>query len=205
MITIQTPRQHGFSAIETVVTIAITTLVLAALTASVVLFYRANGFAVEQAFAVESGRKGVEFVVRDIREASFSDEGAYPIIAIDDHELYFYSDIDRDNSIERVRFFLATSTQTFHRVVTDATGTPPTYGGGLAATSTLAQHVRNDEQARNIFEYFDDEGTRITNYNNITDVAFVRVNLIVNVNPAKLPNEFTLRSSATLRNLKVNL
>jgi prepilin-type N-terminal cleavage/methylation domain-containing protein len=193
----------GFTIIETLVVISVFAIIMMAITSSVLYFYRSNTNAVEQAFAVNSARKGIEFMVRDIREAIYSDEGSYPIISFSPNSFYFYSDIDRDNSIERIRYFLENSN--LKKGVTDSTGDPPVYLDANENVSVVSDSVRNIEQSSPVFAYFDDKGSEITNFASTTDVAFVMVNLIVNINPNRLPNEFTLRSSATLRNLKINL
>lgn len=192
--------QHGLSLVETVVVTAIFTLIIVALFGSVQLFYRGNSYTLEQALAVNSARKGVEFLVRDLREATLSDEGNYPIIKMGSTTLQFYSDIDDDMSVERVRYTFIDGT--LYKAVTQPSGTPPTYLNADEATSTIAEYVRNEEDGIMLFEYFTNEGEAITDYSDVADVVFIRVNLVVNVNPQRLPNEFTLRSSATLRNLK---
>ncbi|PIT91163.1 hypothetical protein COU17_01830 [Candidatus Kaiserbacteria bacterium CG10_big_fil_rev_8_21_14_0_10_49_17] len=192
---------RGFTFIETIVVISIFTVMIGAIVSSVLAFYRGNTNALEQSYAVNSARRGVEFAVRDMREATYSDEGAYPIISIDPQEFYFYSDIDRDNSVERVRYF---ADGTFlYKGVTESAGDPPTYSDANEVTSIISEDVRNGEQGVSIFRYYDETGNEVVDFDaGITDVVFVSINLIVNINPIRLPNEFTLRSSATLRNLK---
>jgi Tfp pilus assembly protein PilW len=182
------------------VTIAIFSIIVAVLFGSVQFFYQSNAYALEQAVAVDSARRGVELLVRDLREATLADDGAYTIISMGSTTLEFYSDIDGDDSVERVRFILVDGT--LYKAVTNASGNPPQYLDINEATSTAAQDVRNDDESTPVFEYFDSSGVEITNYGDVVNVVFVRVNLIVNVNPNRLPREFTLRSSATLRNLK---
>ena len=197
-------RQSGLSIIEMLVTISIFVIVMGAIVSSVIIFYRSNGFAVEQAFAVNSARMGVEQMVRDIREATLSDVGDYPIIEMSTSTLLFYSDIDRDDSVELVRFFL--EDDSFKKGVTNSSGIPPVYAMSTdEGVSAISDNVRNVEEDTAIFRYFDSDGVEVIDFNNIADVSFVQVNLIVNVNPTRLPNEFSVRSSATLRNLKINL
>lgn len=157
----------------------------------------------EQAIAVENARRGVEQMVRDIREADYSDSGAYPIVEIGSTTMAFYSDLDRDDDVELVRLFLDGST--FKKRITNPSGSPATYNEAGGVESVLSENVRNEEEMTAIFDYFDSDGAHILSYDNVTPVSYVRVSLIVNVNPAMLPNEFVLRSSATIRNLKVNL
>ncbi|MFC1801942.1 type II secretion system protein J [Patescibacteria group bacterium] len=195
--------KKGLTLFEVIIAISVFVLVNVILTSSILYFYRSNAHSIEQAFAVSSARKGVEAMVRDIREASYSDEGSYPVISMNGNTFYFYSDVDRDNNIERIRFFL--DGLFFKKGNTKSAGDPLTYEGQEEVISIISDNVRNTEQGIDIFEYYNSNGDEITEFENILDVAFVKVNLIVNVNPSRTPNEFTLRSSATMRNLKTNL
>src|SRR3989344_2937979 len=72
---------------------------------------------------------------------------------------------------------------------------------GSEVTSVISRYVRNTAQGISTFRYYDEIGSEITNFANWTSVRFVTVNLAVNVNTAALPNQFTLSSSAAIRNL----
>ncbi len=193
----------GFTLIETVVTVGIFALVMLTITSSVLYFYRVNANAIEQAFAINSSRRGIEFTVRDIREITYADNGAYPVMSIGSTTLSFYSDIDRDSSVELVRYFL--NGDILQKGVTKATGDPAVYNTLNEVVSVISTDVRNVPNAIPIFRYFDNTGTEVTNFTKVTDVAFVNITLIININPSRLPEDFTLQSSATLRNLKINL
>lgn len=199
----KTQIKNGFTIIETLVVIGVFTLVMLAISSSILYFYKSNTITLEQAFAINSARKGIEFMTRDIREIIYSDEGAYPIISIGANSFYFYSDIDRDNSIERVRYFMDGTD--LKKGLTEAAGDPPKYLDGNEVISVISDSARNIEQGISVFKYFDGQGNEIVDYDKVSDVAFVKVNLVVNINANRLPDEFTLRSSATLRNLKINL
>ncbi len=194
----------GFSMMEAIVVISVFSIIMVALVSITIYFYRVNAYSIEQAFAVNSARKGIEIMVEDIREATYSDEGAYPIIEVDAYSLTMYSDIDHDLNIERIRFFI--EEDTFKRGTLKSSGDPLTYNPVNEVIGVVSTDVRNIDQTTSIFRYYDDTGGEILNYDlNITNIAFIKVNLIVNINPNKLPNEFMLQSSATLRNLKTNL
>lgn len=87
-------------------TIAILALVMGAIAGFTVLGYRAHSYTFQQATAVNEARKGVETMVKEIREARVGDDGAYIIEKAEDYELIFYSDIDKDEAVERVRYFI---------------------------------------------------------------------------------------------------
>lgn len=181
------------------VVIAVTAIITVSITNSVLFFYRANTSSLEQTYQVDNARAGVNALVRDLREATYADNGAYPVATLASTSLAFYSDTDRDNSVELIRYTIIGSS--LYRVVTDSAGTPPTYTGAIA-TSTISTYVWNLSQGVTPFRYYDASGAEITNYTNLAGVRSVTVNLIVNVNPVRAPGEFSLRSSATLRNLR---
>lgn len=195
--------KRGFTFAEMLVVIAVFSIVMVAVANSVLYFYQSNRNTVEQAYAINNARRGIEFMVRDIREVAYSDAGSYPIISMATSSFYFYSDIDRDDSVERIRYFL--DGDILRKGVTNATGDPPIYNDVSEEFTIISEYVRSDVQVGNIFRYFDVNGNEITDLSAVTDVVFVRVGLVVNVNPFRLPEEFTLRSSATLRNLRVTI
>ena len=197
-------KRGGFTLVETIVFISVFTLVMLVLVSSIIFFYRSNAYSVEQSFAVNNARKGVEYLVRDMREMTYSDEGAYPLVSGDANSITLYSDIDRDKNIEFVRYFLENGT--LKKGVTKSSGDPLSYNSNAEVVSVVSLNVRNLEQSKSIFHYYNDTGGEIFNVGiNLTKVAFITVDLIVNINPNRLPNEFTLHSSAALRNLKTNL
>jgi len=64
----------------------------------------------------------------------------------------------------------------------------------------LTSYVRN---APPIFEYFDKDGKKIEKYPaRLIDTKLIKVYLVVNVDPNRPPQDFELRSSVQLRNLK---
>ncbi len=195
----------GMTLIEMLMAISIFSIIILAVTYSAAAFYRYNAYGLEQAQAVDSARRGIEPSINNIREATYSDEGAYPVISATANSFSFYSDINGDNSIEKIRLYLDTSSNTFKRGVIKSAGDPPVYDGQPETIVVLADNVRNIEQAVDIFKYYDNTGIEITNLSNVSSVAFVKMSVVVNINPVRSPNDFTLRASAALRNLKSNL
>ncbi len=185
--------------LEVVVWISVLSLVLLAVTTSLLYFYRVNKYAIEQSGAVISSQRGMENVIRTIREAAYSSQGAFPVVSIAANDFVFYADTDSDPLIEKAHYYV--SGTNFKRGITEATGDPPVYTGG-EATSTVADYVRNLEQSIKTFRYYDVAGAEIIDYSKWADVRFVQVSLAVNVDPNKLPNQTVLSSSAALRNLK---
>lgn len=203
---VQKTRQisrRGFTFIEMMVVLAVSTLSLIAVTGIIVSIYRANDYALEQAFAIDQARRGVLDMVQYIREATISDAGAFPIVAAGTSTFTFYSNMDESSDVERVRYFLDDD-DVFKRGIIKPSGDPVQYTGGEKEI-IIAENVRNVANATDIFTFYDEDGLEVTNLSEVTDMTFVKVNLIININPARAPEDFTLRSGVTIRNLKTNL
>lgn len=196
-------NNNGMTLIEMLVYLSIFSIIILVITYSALSFYRYNAYGMEQLKAVDSARRGIDPTVNNIREATYSDEGAYPIISATANSFSFYSDVNGDNDIEKVRLYL--DINTFKKGITESSGNPLTYDGQPEALFTLAENVRNVEQGTNIFKYYDNTGAEVVDLANVSSISFVTMSVIVNVNPVRAPNDFTLRASAALRNLKANL
>lgn len=193
----------SFTLLETIVYIALFGLVFLALTNAIITFYQSNRYTLEQMNQLDSARKGVSALVTGIREATYSESGAYPIESAEANGMIFYADTDNDGTVERVRYFL--SGNNFQKGVIVPTGSPAVYAPASETVATLAEYIRNAEQGVNMFAYYDTNGALMAEPVTLVGVRYVKISVIVNVNPATMPNEFTLRSSATIRNIKSNL
>lgn len=191
--------QRGLTLIETLVWVAMFSMVLVAIVNSVFSFYRTNTYAVEQAAAVTSAQRGIESMIKYLREATYSSNGAYPIISMSTSSVAFYANIDDDPYIERVRFFVEQGS--LKRGIIDPSGDPPTYAGA-EIVSSVSDYVRNVEQSTDMFQFYDLNGDLMTDLSRLAEVRFVEATIIVNINPNRMPNQFTLRSTAAFRNLK---
>jgi len=191
---------RGMTLIELITVVAILGLVSAALAGAIQFFYRSNAFLLEQTAALESARQGVRGAVVAIREASYGDDGSFPIQTAATSSITFYSDFDRDDSVEKETYRLLNGT--LYRVVTNSGGSPPGYTGQPMSTSTVATYVRNTPSTP-LFRYFDPFGVELSaTSTDVSRIASVTITLMVDLNPNRAPNVFTLSETATLRNLR---
>jgi type II secretory pathway component PulJ len=195
--------QYGLTLVETLVMLSIFTILMLAVMQTVASFYRFNAYTVAQAYQVDHARRGIEFLVRDIREMTYADDGTFPLAVMEDNRIAFYSDIDRDDSVEYVEYEL-TGTILEKRIY-DAAGMPPTYDETPEETRIISEYVQNLAQATTTFTYFDTDGNPASATSTVTDIKYVETKIIVNIDPVRDPGEYMLRSSAALRNLKDNL
>lgn len=183
---------------ESLIWVAVFIVAMMALIVSLLSFYRANTYTLEQAQAVSDARRSIESVVEHLREADYANDGAYPIASMSTSSITFYANIDADASFERVHYYVEESS--LKRGVLKPSGTPAAYTGAEEVT-VISPYIRNIQQGIDTFHYFDSAGVEVVDMGDTTAVRFVRLDMIVNVSPARLPNELTVRSSAALRNI----
>lgn len=96
----------SFTMVETLVAIFVFALAIGVIFGFITMAYRTHGYTWQQSVAIDEARRGIETMVKEIREAKQGDDGSYPIEYAGDKEFIFYSDIDKDGGTERVRYFL---------------------------------------------------------------------------------------------------
>jgi len=198
-------QKRGFTLTETVVVIALFSLLLLAIMNAVTEIYKYNSVTIEQSNEIEVARRGLLTWVRDAREMTSAADGSFPIRRVENHRMGFYSDIDKDFSVEYVEYVL--SSTTLFKYTYEPTGTPPVYSTTTPTrTEILSQYVQNLSQGQVTFRYYNDAGTLLASpASMISDIRYIRINLIVNIDPARSPGEFMLQGSAAPRNIKENL
>jgi type II secretory pathway pseudopilin PulG len=186
--------------VELIATIAILSVVTTGLMGLIQSFYKDNSYLIEQTAALDSARRGVNDAIVTLREASYGDDGSYPLASAATSSITVYADTDKDDAVERIRYSLIKGV--FYKTTANATGTPPVYPVASQATTTIATNVRNTS-ATPLFTYYDNNGVQLaTTSPNISQISSVRVQLYVDLNPNRAPNVFTLSETATLRNLQ---
>ncbi len=198
-------RRLGFTAIEIIIVIGILAGIVglsASFQAGIFRMNRMFGSSVDASF---EANRAVKEMVRIIRSLAPSEQGAYPVETAATSTFTFFSDIDRDGIVERVRYYLATSTLMMG--VVEPSGSPLTYTLANEKTTTFVHHIRNDASTP-IFTYYDRNYTGTTSplaYPILTqNVRHVRVHIVVDNDPSQIPGPLSVISGMTFRNLKDN-
>ncbi len=58
---------RGFTFIEVIVIIVIFTIIIGALSGTVVMLYRTNSYSFQQSLAIDEARRGVDIMIKEIR------------------------------------------------------------------------------------------------------------------------------------------
>ncbi|MBU4332122.1 hypothetical protein KKD19_04535 [Patescibacteria group bacterium] len=200
-------QKPGFSLIEIIIYLGIFVIATFIIMAFVNQSYQTLRFGDEQNTAIKNAQKGIETMVREIREARTGDNGAYALVQADDQQFIFYSDVDEDDATERVRYFL--DGNDFNKGLIEPIGGPVTYPESDEVVTTISEYVQNDTSP--IFYYYnadwpsDLDNNPLPTPSRLVETKLMRVYLKINVNPLRMPTHFELESYSQIRNLKTNL
>lgn len=190
----------GFTLIEMLMVIAITAIVGLAISNMILFTYRTNAYLYQQSAATDNARRGLDPALQNLREATYAADGSYPLAAAATSSVTFFSDVDVDGSVEKIRYYL--SGTTFYRGITNPAGSPPSYAGQPEATSTIAYYVKNFSANASVFRYYDSTGTELAAPVDVADVRSISISVMVDVDPNRTPTTYSLTGSATFRNLR---
>ncbi|MBT4277664.1 hypothetical protein HOD96_02880 [Candidatus Falkowbacteria bacterium] len=194
--------RSGFSLIEIFFVISITVLVAFGVGTFIMQGFKATHFGSEQEMAVSSARKLTPTMVSEIREATQSDRGDYVLDDVEDQNFSFYSDVDSDENVEKIRYFLDNTT--FKKGITEATGTPSEYLPENEIVTDVSYFMNNE--AEPVFTYYDVDNNLIADpVTNKNDIRLIHISLKINVTPTIAPNDYYVEMDAQIRNLKDNL
>ncbi|PIR82889.1 hypothetical protein COU19_03505 [Candidatus Kaiserbacteria bacterium CG10_big_fil_rev_8_21_14_0_10_56_12] len=181
----QDPR--GFTLIEMVVVIGLTSLIIVALGFLLVFFYRTNTYIYQQTAATVQARQAIDGVVHDVREARHDATSAYPIRAAATSTLSFSADVNNNLVLEYVTYTLTQGT--LYRAVSS----------GTTSTTTLASSLANSTSTP-LFRYFDASGVELSSPVDVSRVVSIVVTAVVESTSELGITSFTLSGRATLRN-----
>ena len=195
---------RGLTLIEVSVAIGIFIFLAAAVVSLFLTSSRYNSIVWEQLKTQNEGRKVTQDFVNELRTASASSIGAYPVQSAASTSITFYSNIDTDTLRERLRYFM--SGRVLKRGVIKPTGNPLTYNSANEVIADVAHDVANTSTA--IFYYYD------SNYSgaeaplaspvDVTKIRVVKITLQLDEDPYLTPVPFYIESKGFLRNLKDN-
>jgi type II secretory pathway pseudopilin PulG len=195
-------HQKGYSMLELVVVLSIFIILVFIATDFIIQGLRSNAFAYEQDTAVQNARRVADSLVKEVRKCSQAENGFYLLDTVNIQSFAFYSDIDADDKTEKVRYFLDNTT--FKKGVIKATGSPIAYPIGNESITTIANYMNNGSST--IFEYYDKNGVKLIDpTSSIRAIRMIRLNMKINVNPNRAPDDYFVRANIQLRNLKDNL
>ncbi|PIT87043.1 MAG: hypothetical protein COU31_05145 [Candidatus Magasanikbacteria bacterium CG10_big_fil_rev_8_21_14_0_10_40_10] len=195
----------GFTLMEVLVAMGIFSLISTAIVGLFVYSIKSNKIVWEQLSTQNEGRKITQDFVNELRSATYSSIGAYPLETAQDSQIIFYSNVDADILRERVRYFLEGNT--LKKGIIKPTGNPLIYVTSTESISEMVHDVYNTTTP--IFYYYDQNygytnSLPLSQPVSITAVRMVGFVLELEEDPSSSPVPFHIETKAVIRNLKSN-
>ncbi len=155
----------------------------------------------------DSAQKLLRPMTAEIRSASPSSHGAYPIDAVADNSFSFYSDIDNDGLKDWVKYSL--SGTTISKETIKPSGNPLTYSTANKVTKTFMTGVRNITDGIPVFTYYDSTytggsgGVVSPSTGSLSSIRLIGVKIRLDPDPNQSPNTIEVSTQVAIRNLKV--
>ncbi|QQS38918.1 prepilin-type N-terminal cleavage/methylation domain-containing protein [Candidatus Woesebacteria bacterium] len=204
---IKTKNSAGITLIELLVVMGISLILGGGVLGLQYILAQNQQLAIDSYYNVDTANINLNTMTREIRTARVSATGSYPIATADDNEIIFYSDIDFDNVVERVRY--TRNDNELEKGIVKPSGQPASYVISNEIVKLLTEDIRNDDLP--IFTYFNGDWP-IDIINNplssppvLSDIKLVRIYLKVNQSSDPTSEDFILDSYTTFRMLKDNL
>jgi len=198
-------NKKGFTLMELLVALGITTLLLTPIVWMLINGFRHNAVIWEQLKTQNDGRRVLREVVDIVRKAEQSSIGAYSIEKAEANNLIVYANIDNDSLRERVRFWLDGTT--IKKNIIKPSGNPLIYSGD-GTTTEIAHDIANIAQGLALFSYYDENYTgtesALVQPVDVTKVRVVKVEFELEMDPSETPEPLRLNSMVQVRNLKNN-
>lgn len=194
--------KKGYTLLE--ITVAISIFLILAVIGSdyVIRGLKSITFAYEMEEAVKNARNVINKIIKEVRKANTSDCGDYLLDQVNPQSFSFYSDMDSDGVMEKIRYFLENGQ--FKKGVIKPAGFPLTYSNANESITLSSDYVNN--QTDPIFYYYDVNNNVLANpAANKSSIRMIKTSLKINVTPEVAPADYYVDTYIQIRNLKDNL
>lgn len=197
----------GFTLVEMVVSVFIISVIVTIIFSLQNFIITQQEFTIGSYLTVETANSAMQTLEKEIKNSRPGDNGAHLFELANDQELIFYSNADRDDDIEKIRYFLDGTS--LKKTITNPTTYPITYPASNESTITLNEFIRNDTLP--IFTYYNSDWPSDTTNNplqqtsRLSQTRLIGIHLIVNSNANYQEANHELKSYVQIRTLKDNL
>lgn len=190
--------KKGMSLTELMVAMSIFTIVSIGLSTFFANIWKSKYNELEMGNSLLIASQAVNKMKESIRQAGQADSGAYLISSADDFDFVFYSDIDGDDNMEKVHYYLDGSEMKMEKAE-PVLGTNPTYPDVYEAPEIIARNIVNME-AEPVFSYFDDDYDFLATPSSAYPIRLIKITLYVNTDPDKI-SDVSISSLVYIRNV----
>lgn len=197
-------KKSGFTLVELLISIALFSMMLL-----MIASFTENIFSYKKGFSntlsvYDSSRTILQPIASEIRSATTSSLGAYPIDTASATTFTFFTDINNDGLKEKIRYFL--SGTTLRKGVISPAGSPLNYNGAETLTDVVYNVINTG--ANPIFEYYDTNysgsSSALTQPVDISTIRLLKITLLLDADINNPPDAAIITTQISFRNLKDN-
>jgi type II secretory pathway pseudopilin PulG len=198
-------NKNGMSLVEMLIAIGIFTIGILGFTLLFTRSWRQNSYTMEMGQTSMAVSRGVNEMAGYLRKVRQGDDGSYPVISANDNDLVVFCDYDKDDITERLHFY-RNGAAVIMGIRKPTAGLPKTYAAGDAETKTIASNIVNSAGTP-IFAYYDSSYPEDSVHNPIAtpamvpNVRLVRIDLHMNIDPNRAPDNIQIQTFVEMRNL----
>lgn len=199
------PRSNGITLIELLIAVSICVALAVVLASMQIDIFRFNRRFSTSLTTVDRAQRLLRPMTAEIRSASISGLGAFPIATALPYDLVFYSDINSDGTKEYIRYHLVDTTL-YKTIVYQSQSIPAVYDLSTAQPVIFIEGVENEAQQIPVFRYFSNQYVdggvdEIIDANTATSgIRMVRITMALAT--GENTPLFTVTSDVAIRNLK---
>lgn len=200
---------RGFTLIEMLVTIVIFGLVMG-VTALLLRIIFTNATTNPNALnAIDLAQSAASNFVNQIRDATYGNDGSYPLGEASTTEIIFFSPYGSSGSttVDRIRYFVSSST--LYEGVTIPTGSPASYTSLNEKVTTIVPHIAGVGTSTIFFYYggtYAGTTSPLAQPVNVNQVTYIGMTMTVQLQEVRGSTASSaISTGAAIRNLKTNL
>lgn len=195
-------KRSGLTLMEIILAMGMGVVIVVVLSRFATTINSLEGLVNEKLSVQQDLAQALQIMATEIRSAAPSELGAYPISVAASTTLTFYSDIDQDGLVDRVRYFFGTST--LEKGVVVPTGVPLAY---VTSSEVVIPVVGGVKVASSSFSYFGEAATStetpLVEPVTLSAIRFINVMVTADVS-SSTPRPATYSKTITIRNLRSN-
>ncbi len=198
--------ENGITLIELLIAIAITSIIGLGLVSMQYVLSQSQVAITKSYKNVDNANFTASQIVKEIRGARQSDNGAYFLATAGDSEIAFYSDVDLDEESEFVRYVLQGNNLV--REVTEPTGYPPVYDPSNKLSTVFCDNIQNGTVP--LFYYYNEQWPQdeinnpLSADNRLADTSTIKIYIKVNETD-DVKRDYIVESFVQVRSVKDNL
>jgi prepilin-type N-terminal cleavage/methylation domain-containing protein len=200
-------QDNGFTLVEIIVTIAITTLLIFLFSALLIKAFKDPNQQMKAMENIYKARSVVSEFSNEMRNCVYGQDGSYPISKATNNEIIFFSNYKAgEGNVKRIRYYI--NNTILYKGIVFASGNPFTYNLASEVVTPVANSVTNGLQP--VFYYYDGNydgtGQHLQQPVNINNIRYINISLnVLKETTEGSQSEFSIIGGSTIRPLKDNL